>query len=513
MTAHDQIDTSSPPADPKTPGGPSSRFRRPGFIVALSVITALVLGAVIAVALGPRATLGSERAGDPTLIRDVEATVGTGRGLQSLSVARIQDGTTSFAGLGALETVDGEGEGGAPGPHTPYELGSITKTWTGMLLADAVERGEMEPDAPISTYLTELAGTPAGGVTAEQLATHTSGLPRLPEGDMASGLWAVLNNANPYDGWTTDKVIESAGTAQLADQGTFSYSNLGMALLGHAEARAAGAADWPSLVRERILTPLQMTETVIAADDSNPTPGLATPHLTGGMETSHWWSSGYDPAGSSTRTTAADMAKFADAVLRGRAPGGDALTPRADASNGRKIGLAWITTDSAQGPFLWHNGGSGGTSTMMTIDREAGTAAVVLGNSATSVDEVGIGLIRPGVTVDSPAANAWSWMPVAIAVVLVGLLWWKAWRGRSRMELADGVVDGASAAVLVWTRGAWDVLPEWALGSILAAAFVGGVYALMRMREAPTWPRSGRAGAIVNLVFSLLILAFFALAL
>lgn len=81
------------------------------------------------------------------------------------------------------------------------------------------------------------------------------------------------------------------------------------------------------------------------------------------------------------------------------------------------------------------------------------------------------------------------------------------------MELADGVVDGASAAVLVWTRGAWDVLPEWALGSILAAAFVGGVYALMRMREAPTWPRSGRAGAIVNLVFSLLILAFFALAL
>ncbi|GMA39163.1 serine hydrolase domain-containing protein [Mobilicoccus caccae] len=277
MTAHDQIDTSSPPADPKTPGGPSSRFRRPGFIVALSVITALVLGAVIAVALGPRATLGSERAGDPTLIRDVEATVGTGRGLQSLSVARIQDGTTSFAGLGALETVDGEGEGGAPGPHTPYELGSITKTWTGMLLADAVERGEMEPDAPISTYLTELAGTPAGGVTAEQLATHTSGLPRLPEGDMASGLWAVLNNANPYDGWTTDKVNESAGTAQLADQGTFSYSNLGMALLGHAEARAAGAADWPSLVRERILTPLQMTETVIAADDSNPTPGLATP--------------------------------------------------------------------------------------------------------------------------------------------------------------------------------------------------------------------------------------------
>ena len=141
-------------------------------------------------------------------------------------------------------------------------------------------------------------------------------------------------------------------------------------------------------MRERILTPLQMTETVIAADDSNPTPGLATPHLTGGMETSHWWSSGYDPAGSSTRTTAADMAKFADAVLRGRAPGGDALTPRADASNGRKIGLAWDES------LLWdpdHNMRLGTAYLGQLVDRFSGSYVL-----ATAGYNAGPGRVRGG---------------------------------------------------------------------------------------------------------------------
>lgn len=137
------------------------------------LVLAAVIGLVLAAAVGPRSTLGDLRGGDPILVADVEAVIGDTGGLGALSVARLRDGKVTYAGLGAVD-------GSAPTPQTPYELGSITKTFTGMLLADAVTRKEVELDDPVASYLTELASTPAGGATLCELATHTSGLPTLP---------------------------------------------------------------------------------------------------------------------------------------------------------------------------------------------------------------------------------------------------------------------------------------------------------------------------------------------
>ena len=473
-------------------------------------LVAVLLGALVSVALGPRATLADPRSGDATLIRDTEAALGSKRGLQTLSVARVENGKPTFAGLGGLETDDGDS---APNPHTTYELGSITKTWTGMLLADAVKRGEMKLDAPLATHLPELKGTPAGAATLEQLATHTSGLPRLPEDDAWGTALAVASNDNPYAGWDAERVIKAAGSAQLETPGTLAYSNLGMALLGLAEARAAGASEWAELAQQRILTPLGMTETFIVDEDDANSSDLATPHLANGQTTAGWGSTGYAPAGSSTRTTAADMATFAAAVIEGRAPGAEALKPRAEASQGRKIGLAWFTDTDDSGSLVWHNGGTGGSSSIIALDPATKTGLVALSNSATNIDHVGVGLLRPSAEAPAPKTTPWSWFAVALAIVLALAPWWRGWRAEHRIGLASAVIDAGAGAVLAWTRGAWNVVPEWLLGSILAVAFVGSVYALMRMRDVPTWPVRGRITAIVSLVISLAILAFFALAL
>ena len=129
-------------------------------------------------------------------------------------MARLRDGKVTYTGLAPHGTVP-------PTPQTPFELGSITKTMTGLLLADAVQRGEMRRGAAVADYLPELAGTPAGAATVEQLATHHSGLPALPSGPPASSVLALWGNANPY-AMSVETLLELAGETPSAPPATSS---------------------------------------------------------------------------------------------------------------------------------------------------------------------------------------------------------------------------------------------------------------------------------------------------
>ena len=319
---------------PDTPTAPALRRRRR--LALLAVVAGLLLGGLVGLVLGPHSlSPGPRFSGDQLLAGDFRATLGDDRGLGSVEVARLRDGKVTYAGLAPDGTVP-------PTPQTPFELGSITKTMTGMLLADAVQRGEMRLDAPVSDYLPELAGTPAGAATLDQLATHHSGLPALPSDPPASSVLALWGNANPY-AMSVETLLQLTRDTPLGTPGHFAYSNLGMSLLGHAEARAAGAADWPALARQRLLVPLGMTNTTfVTAADQIPA-GTATPHKDNGWRAPHWYGAAFTPAGTSTYTTAEDMMKYARAVVEGQAPGLAALEPVADADEGR-IGLAWMTS-------------------------------------------------------------------------------------------------------------------------------------------------------------------------
>ena len=143
-----------------------------------------------------------------------------------------------------------------------FEIGSVTKVFTALLLADMVRRGEVALDDPVAKYLPAEVKVPtrAGrSITLLDLATHTSALPRLPDN------FQPKDPTNPYADYSVEQLYQFISSYQLTrDIGaTFEYSNLGAGLLGHALARRA-AMDYETLMRSRVLAPLGMSSTAIA---------------------------------------------------------------------------------------------------------------------------------------------------------------------------------------------------------------------------------------------------------
>ncbi len=264
---------------------------------------------------------------------------------------------------------------------TEYEIGSITKTMTGALLALAIERGEVEEGTRLGDLLD--VGGEAGDATLLELATHTSGLPRLP-GDprfMVRAMLAQFTASDPYAGSSAASVAADADGLSTDGRGDYEYSNLGTALLGHALAAAAGE-DFGDLIRSRLIEPLALEATRYPGGEIAADAPLGV--TASGRPADAWASDGYGPAGG-VRATAEDLAAYAVATVRGEAPGSDATEPRADAGDGQRIGYGWHTDADGR---LWHNGGTGGFSSMVVHDPATDRLAVVLGASTASVDDL-----------------------------------------------------------------------------------------------------------------------------
>lgn len=143
---------------------------------------------------------------------------------------------------------------------TRFETGSVTKTFTALLLAELVARREVRYDDPVARYLPRRAAAPP--ITLLHLATHTSGLPRLPPG-LLTGSARRAWFTNPYAGYSSAELLTAFSRAEPRHRpGTrVRYSNFGAGLLGHALARAAGGSDedpdagYGALLTERVLTP------------------------------------------------------------------------------------------------------------------------------------------------------------------------------------------------------------------------------------------------------------------
>ncbi len=238
-----------------------------------------------------------------------------------------------------------------------YEIGSITKVFTAVLLADMVNRGEVALADPLAKFLpksVKVLERNGKQITLQDLATHRSGLPRLPTN------LAPKDPTNPYADYTVENLYTFLNSYALPrDIGAQEeYSNLGMGLLGHALALRAGKG-YEALLRERILTPLSMTSTVITL-----TPALrarlAPGHDAKGAPVPNWDLPTLAGAGA-IRSSVNDMLKFAGAAC------GIQQTPLAAAfavSQG-PVRLAWQQSTRFPEPVLWHNGGTGGYMSMM----------------------------------------------------------------------------------------------------------------------------------------------------
>jgi serine-type D-Ala-D-Ala carboxypeptidase/endopeptidase len=289
-----------------------------------------------------------------------------------------------------------------------FEIGSITKVFTGILLADMARRGEVQLSDPVAKYVPADVTIPARNgkqITLLDIATHFSGLPRMP------GNFAPKDPKNPYADYTLQQLYDFASGYELGrDRGaSFEYSNYAMGLLGAVLAARAGMS-YEQLVTARILAPLGMKNTAIVLTDRMKA-NLALGHNQFGDTTSNWDIPAMAGAGA-LRSTVNDMLLFAAANLKpdnsslGDAIR-DALQARRQLEGSDSIGLNWIMGTRGGTRITWHNGGTGGYATFLGLDRAGGRAAVVLSNTGgLGLDDVGLHLLSPSLPLRKPDAAA-----------------------------------------------------------------------------------------------------------
>lgn len=280
------------------------------------------------------------------------------------------------------------------GGDTVFEIGSVTKVFTALLLADMAARGEVALGDPVGKYLPAEVKAPT--ITLEQLATHRSGLPRLPSN------FAPKDGNNPYADYTVAQLYEFLASEPLtsAAGSQYDYSNVGAGLLGHALARRAGT-DYETLVRRRILAPLGMKSTSITLSAAMKE-RLAPGHDAEMKPAANWDLPTLAGAGA-LRSTANDMLTFLGAMLGMTksplaGPMASMLIPRHPiGSAGHEVALGWHVQTAGDREIVWHNGGTGGYRTFAGFDPKSRTGVVVLSNASTGegVDDIGRHLLLP----------------------------------------------------------------------------------------------------------------------
>ncbi|MEM7755434.1 MAG: serine hydrolase domain-containing protein [Planctomycetota bacterium] len=295
-------------------------------------------------------------------------------------VAIHKNDQTAFYPVGSLTP----GGDNAPTADTLYEIGSITKVFTALLLADADRRGELEIDGPLADSTPEGTTVPTfedsdTQITLRHLASHTSGLPRLPAN------FAPADITNPYADFTEANAWQALAASTLATKPgtTYAYSNYATGLLGTILANAAGTT-YEDLLDTRIFTPLGMTTATIILDKQVQAK-LAPPHASSNLPDHNWTFKALAGAGA-IRASARDMITFAEKVLDADVQPLDALVRETTrnlgtvAPNGHFYGTGWMI--ARDGSTLFHGGQTGGYHASLFISPPLDASVVVLSNGA-----------------------------------------------------------------------------------------------------------------------------------
>lgn len=274
---------------------------------------------------------------------------------------------------------------GAVQPDALFEIGSIAKVFTALVLTDMVERAEVRLSDPVQKYLPEGVRMPKRGrdITLEDLATHMSGLPRLPTN------FSPPNLADPYAAYTADRLYEFLNTYELPREpgAKWEYSNLGMGLLGHVLARRAGM-DYETLVRLRVLGPLDMTSTWIHVPSY--LQDRVIPGHSAQLQPVPAWNWDVLAGAGAFRSTAADLLEFL-AAATGHKPTGlapafaDMLKVRHAASGEMLQAIGWNVFKLPDTEIFMKDGATYGFAGVIAYDLKKRSGVVVLSNTSAPV--------------------------------------------------------------------------------------------------------------------------------
>lgn len=301
---------------------------------------------------------------------------------------------TGFVGVGRFSAADGR----TPNENTLYEIGSISKVFTAVLLAESVRRGHVTLEDPVERWLPEDVGMPAGEtrpITFLDLTTHFSGLPRLPD----NMTWADMED--PYADYDIELLQAFLKDHELGREPgeSYEYSNLAVGLLGHVLSRVAketegGPEEYEALAREWIWNPMGMSSTTVIL---NPLiKGRFAPGHDGDGNAAKPWALASLVGAGGIRSSAKDLLAFGRGFLGDLPSKASALrpsfaatlVPRREVSEEVWMGLGWhISRDLT----VWQHGGqTGGYHAFLGVEPESDSVVVILTNASTGVVD-GIG--------------------------------------------------------------------------------------------------------------------------
>lgn len=300
--------------------------------------------------------------------------------------------------------------------NTVFEIGSTTKVFTSLLLTLAVEEKALALDRAIGDLIGEDLAMPerTAEITLEELASHRSGLPRLP------GNLVARDESRPYEHYDARLLAEEIMTGEaVGARGDYLYSNYGAGLLGWLLGRAAGTS-YGELLNEKILEPLAMTST--AFEPASSWAARTAPGHNGQVPVPFWKMNALAAAGDLV-STARDVQ-----VLLGAAMAADPSTAigrallemertRGATDGAMKVGLGWHIVEDGDLRLVWHNGGTGGFSSFMGFDRASGRSLTILSSSnAPNITGAGLNAFSLGIPsglddLPTPAARDWKELP------------------------------------------------------------------------------------------------------
>lgn len=306
-----------------------------------------------------------------------------------LVIALVRENTHNVYGYGTTA----RGSAKKPDGDTVFEIASVGKTFTATVFAEMCELGELQMEDPLEKFVPAGTKVPQWNnrsITLLDLATHSSGLPSLPPN------FDFQDPLNPYKDYTAEQMFAGLGQTTLtrAPGAEYEYSNFGFGLLGYAIAKRA-EKDFEQLVVQRLCEPLQMTSTRMTLD-ADQKARLATPHSDG--KAVPVWEDTTMPGAGSFLSTANDLTRYMQAHWNIPADELSALQRalkqttqkvRRGGASSESLGIGWHISSENALDIIWHNGGSGGSTSYVGFLPNQRVGVIVLSNSSSSVDEIG----------------------------------------------------------------------------------------------------------------------------
>jgi len=297
-----------------------------------------------------------------------------------------------------------------PSIDTLFEIGSVTQLFTSLCLAVLHEKKVLSQEDPVQNFLPSSSSLTFRDepIQLQHLATHTSGLPRVPPGFPR----ATRNTReNPYSVYTDEEVEKALSLVKLRVRPGrhYSFSMFGAGLLGQALTSHTDS-EYESLLQSCISDPLDLKNTRFTLSPSQHKK-LALGHSSRGKPVPEWQFASLAGAGG-LHSTAEDLLIFLNAhtgrIRTRQSDLSHAMSHtkkmRAQITRRRQIGLGWHIEAPHKGipEILWHNGGTGGHRCFVAFVEATKTAVVILANSNQSLDRLGFQLIRTFHTIALP---------------------------------------------------------------------------------------------------------------